>query len=107
VLGLGSAAGMTITALAQLRQVRQAWGSGVLDGLGRAGAAAGVGALLVLGVREAMAPWWHPEGALPAVLAGGLTGLLVLTAVLMAVRMVAPATYGDLLGGIGRRGARH
>ncbi|CAN5892303.1 lipid II flippase MurJ [soil metagenome] len=104
VLGLGSAAGMTITALAQLRQVRRAWGSGVLDGLGRVGVAAGVGALLVLGVREAMAPWWHPEGALPAVLAGGLTGLLVLTAVLMAVRMVAPATYGDLLGGIGRRG---
>ncbi len=105
VLGLGSAAGMLLTALLQVGQVRRAWGSGALPGLAGVGAAALAGGLVALGLREALAGVWAPEGPWWAVLSAAVTVGVVLALSLGAVRVVAPQTFAAVRQGVtARRG---
>lgn len=106
VLGLGSAAGLTLAALLQVVQVRRAWGGDALPGLPRVGGAALAGGLGGLALREALATVWEVHGALTAAASAVVTVLAVLTLSLGAVRAVAPRTFAAVRQGItARRGS--
>lgn len=104
-LGLGSSLGMSLTGLLLVVLVRRSWGPGVTQGVWRPALVAAGGALVVLTLREIVGDLDTPHWA--AALAGGLlTGTAVLAAALAALRIGAPAAFGDMVGGIRRRGVR-
>lgn len=104
VLGLASAAGMTVTALLQARQVRRDWGPWVLAGSLRLAVVALLAALVVLAAREAIAMAWTPHGPGVSILSAAITGPAVLAAGLLGVRTVEPEAFARIRQGITRRG---
>lgn len=104
-LGLGSSLGMSVTGILLVVLVRRHWGSGVIQGLARPAVAALTGALVVLAAREVLggldiSHWvW-------ALLSGLVTAIAVIVMALGALRVSAPRTYRDMLGGMVRREVR-
>lgn len=104
-LGQGSSMGMTLTGILLLLLVRRTWGSGATRGVGPAGLVALGGALMVLLVRE-LASGLDVSHWAVALASGALTGIAVLAASLLALRICARETFDDLVGGILRRGVQ-
>jgi putative peptidoglycan lipid II flippase len=104
-LGLGSSVGMSLAGILLLILVRRSWGAPAVHGLLRPGLVALGGALLVLVLRE-LAGGLDVTHWATALASGLVTAGVVLVGALAAVRVAAPRTYGDILGGIQRRGVR-
>ncbi|WP_162801992.1 murein biosynthesis integral membrane protein MurJ [Ornithinimicrobium murale] len=104
-LGLGSSIGMSLTAVLLIVLVRHHWGAASTRGIWGPATWVLGGTLLVLAGRELaggvdVSHW-------PIALASGLvTGVAVIVAALVALRVGAPAAYRDVMGGIARRGVR-
>lgn len=104
-LGLASSAGMTLTGILLVVLVRRHWGAALTRALWRPALVALAGALLVLIVRE-LAHGLEVNHWAAALTSGLLTAAAVLAGALGALRVGAPATFADLVAGIGRRGVR-
>lgn len=90
LMAAASSLGMVVAALTLAVRTRDAWGTGALDGTGRATAAAAAGALATVVARE-VAP--QPETWGLALVAGMLTTALVVVTVLTALRLLAPRAW--------------
>lgn len=104
-LGLGSSIGMSLTGILLVVLVRRSWGPGVTERTAGPALVALGGALLVLLARE-LASGMDVSHWAAALSSGLVTGGAVLGAALLALRACAPAVFGDLVGGIRRRGVR-
>lgn len=104
-LGTGSSVGMTLSAVLLILLVRRAWGAQVLASVARPVLLAVLGAGAVLVLRELAGGLGVDHWAV-ALTSAAVTGLAVLAAALGALRLGARPVYRDLVGGLGRRGAR-
>ncbi|WP_161958592.1 murein biosynthesis integral membrane protein MurJ [Ornithinimicrobium cavernae] len=104
-LGLGSSVGMSLTGILLVVLVRRSWGTAVTEGIWLPSAVALGGALVALAARELAAGVDVTDWG-TALAVGLLTGLAVLGAALGALRVGARGAYGDMMGGIRRRGVR-
>ncbi|WP_165700096.1 murein biosynthesis integral membrane protein MurJ [Ornithinimicrobium ciconiae] len=104
-LGLGSSIGMSLTGILLIVLVRRSWGSAVTHRIWAPALVALGGALLVLLGRELAAAVDVSHWAV-ALVSGLVTGCAVLATALLALRVGAPAAFGDMVGGIRRRGVR-
>lgn len=104
-LGRGSSIGMSLTGILLLVLVRRTWGAPVTRGVWTAVLVALGGALAVLVLRELVGGIDVSHWAV-ALASGALTGGVVLSASLLALRVGARETFVDLVGGILRRGVR-
>ena len=104
-LGLGSSIGMSITGILLVVLVRRSWGREVTQRIWRPVLVALGGTLLVLLVRELAAGMDVSHWA-AALVSGLVTAAAVLVAGLGALRLGAPIVFGEMAGGIRRRGVR-
>ncbi|WP_256839912.1 murein biosynthesis integral membrane protein MurJ [Ornithinimicrobium faecis] len=104
-LGLGSSIGMSLTGVLLVLLVRRHWGPDTLRGVWGPALWALGGTLLVLVVRE-LAGGVDVSHWGVALVSGLLTGVAVIAAALVSLRLGAPAAYRDVVGGIARRGVR-
>ncbi|MCE0488344.1 murein biosynthesis integral membrane protein MurJ [Ornithinimicrobium sediminis] len=107
VLGAASSLGMTLSAVLLLGQVRAAWEVPALRGAGRTAAAVTLAGVAVVLAREALSL----SGSVPvqtgwggALVMAGATGVVLLLAVLAALRAVDAPTYASVVGALTRRG---
>lgn len=104
-LGRGSTIGMSVTGILLFLLVRRTWGSAATQGVSLPTLVALGGALLVLALRELTGDldvsYWAT-----ALVTGAVTGVAVLAAGLLALRVGAGQSYHDLVGGIARREVR-
>lgn len=99
LLAAASSAGLALTAVVLLLRTRAVWGAASLNGLGRAGAAALVGAALVVGLRSVLP---EPDGWAPALGWGTLTAVLAPVLVGGATAALAPDAWALVRARISR-----
>lgn len=99
LLAAASSAGLALTAVVLLLRTRAVWGAASLNGLGRAGAAALVGAALVVGLRSVLP---EPHGWAPALGWGTLTAVLAPVLVGGATAALAPDAWALVRARISR-----
>lgn len=104
-LGLGSSIGMSLTGILLVLLVRRHWGREAVRGVWRPATWALGGTLVVLLVRE-LAGGLDVSHWGVALASGLLTGAAVIAAALLALRLGAPVSFRDVVGGIARRGVR-